>query len=77
MLQRGTGDVKRLGGLTQGDPPGLQMAILVKQFGASHPLPSLLAVCLATLVVLDYSSHGYLRYQSSYHVRSGELRMAR
>jgi hypothetical protein len=76
-LERGTGDIKCLGGLTLGDPLGLQMTILVKQFGASHPLPSLLAVCIATLFVMDYSSHGYLLYQSSYHVRSGGLRMTR
>jgi hypothetical protein len=66
-----------VGGLTLGDPLGLQVAILVKQFGASAPIPSLLALCIATLFVMDYSSHSYLLYQSPCHVRSGGLRMAR
>ena len=73
-LERAPGDVKRLGGLTLGDPLRLQRAILVKQFGTSHPLPSRLAGGIATLFVMEYSSHGYLLYQSSYHVRSGRAK---
>src|SRR5215831_13972584 len=73
-LERAPGDVKRLGGLTLGDPLRLQIAILVKQFGASHPLPSLLAVGIATLFIMEYSSHGYLLYQSASHVRSGRAK---
>src|SRR5262245_38479299 len=73
-LECSTGDVKQLGGLPLGDPLRLQGAILVKQFCPSHPLPSLLAVRIATWVVMEYSAHGYLLYQSSYHVRSGRAK---
>jgi hypothetical protein len=59
-LQRGTGDIKPLGGLTLRDPLGAQVAILVKQLGASVPIPSLLAISLVTVCVMDYSAHSYL-----------------
>src|SRR5215510_13844432 len=76
-LQRGSGDMQHLGSLTLGDPLGLQVVILVQQFGASDPIPSLLALYIATLFVMDYSSHSYLLYRSPCHARSGGLRMAR
>jgi hypothetical protein len=66
-----------VGGSTWGYALGLQVALLVKQCGAPEPIPSLLALCIASLFVMDYSSHGYLLYRSPYHVRSGGLRMAR
>jgi hypothetical protein len=69
--------MKHLGGLTLGHPLRLQGTILDKQFGALRAIPSLLTVCIAAWFVMDYSAHGYLLYQSSYHVRSGGLRMAR
>jgi len=77
LLQRGSGDMQHLGSLTLGDPLGLQVVILVKQFSASAPIPALLALYIATLLVMDYSAHNYLLYRSPCRARSGGLRMAR
>jgi hypothetical protein len=60
MLAAWYEDIKPLGGLPLGDPLGAQVAILVKQFGASVPIPSLLAISIATVCVMDYSAHSYL-----------------
>jgi hypothetical protein len=40
-LQRGSGNVQRLGGLTLGEPVGLQVAIVVKECSASEAFPAL------------------------------------
>jgi hypothetical protein len=39
-LQRAAGHIKRLGGLTQGEPLGVQIAILIEEFRASGAIPS-------------------------------------
>jgi hypothetical protein len=45
--------------------------------GTFEAIPALLAIMIATWRLLDYCCHSYLLYRSSYHVRSGGLRMAR
>src|SRR5262245_41481538 len=57
---RSAGDPDRLGCLTLREPLGLQIAVLVKQFGASDPIPSLCAISIVTLCVMDDSAHSYL-----------------
>src|SRR5262245_53772114 len=63
--------------LTLGDPLGLQVVILVKQFSASAPISALLALYFATLFAMDYSAHSSLLCRSHFRARSRGLRMAR
>ena len=48
-LQRGAGDIKPVGGLTLGEPVGLQSAILLEQCSAMDAIPSLVPISIATL----------------------------
>jgi hypothetical protein len=55
-LQRAAGHLKRLGGLTQGEPLGLQTAIRLKELGAFDALPTLVAIIVASLRILEWES---------------------
>jgi len=59
-LQRAAGHIKRLGGLTQGEPLGLQVTILRKQLSTFDAIPALVALIIATLRILDDCAHRYL-----------------
>jgi hypothetical protein len=59
-LQRATGQIKRLGGLTQGEPLGVQIAILIEEFRASRAIPSWGAIIMASWLGLDDGSHSDL-----------------
>ena len=59
-LQRRAGNVKHLGGLTLGYPLSLSVAIRVEPLSALGAIPSLLALSLVTLCVMDDSAHSYL-----------------
>ena len=61
-LQRAAGHIKRLGGLTQGEPLGLQIAVLLKELGAFDALPTLVAIIVASLRILDDGSHSDLLF---------------
>ena len=63
-LQRAAGHVKHLGRLTLGEPLGLQIAILLKQVSAFDAIPALVAILIASLLVLDYCSHSDLLFTS-------------
>ena len=75
-LQCSAGHVKHLGRLTLGEPLGLQFAIPRKQVRAFEASPALVAIIVATLLLLDYRSHSYLLFQPS-PLSYGWLRMAR
>ena len=64
-LQRAAGHVKHLGRLTLGEPLGLQIAILLKQLSAFDAIPALVAILIASLLVLDDCSHSYLLFHPS------------
>jgi hypothetical protein len=77
-LKRAAGNIKRLGGLTQGEPLGLQAAILRKQFSTFDAIPALVTILIATLLVMDYGSHSYLLVLESllwgkYMAQDGEV----
>lgn len=76
-LQGGPGDRQSLGGVTLGYPLGVSSALPGKPCGASAPLPSGLALGIATLGVVDYSAHSSLLSRSPGPVSSGKLRMRR
>jgi hypothetical protein len=59
-LQRATGHLKHRGCLTLGKALGLQIAISRKQCSAFETLPALVALIVATLLVLDDGSHSDL-----------------
>ena len=59
-LQRGARNLQRFGGLTLGDPLGLQSAILVEQGSAVGAIPSLMTIILALVPILEYSAHSDL-----------------
>jgi hypothetical protein len=59
-LQRAAGYVKNLGGLTLGEAAGLQIVVLLTELGACNAIPALVAILIATLLVVDDSSHSYL-----------------
>ena len=56
-LQRGARDMQYFGGLPLGDPLGLQGVILVEQGGTLGALPSLIAIPMAPLLVINKRSH--------------------
>src|SRR5512134_771544 len=62
-LQGRTGHIKRFGGLTLGQPLGLQGAILLEECGASDAIPTLVTTHIVTVFVIDYSAHSYLLTQ--------------
>ena len=63
-LQHTAGHVKHLGRLTLGHPLGFKLAIALKLLRPFEALPALMALCIATLRVLDDCSHSYLLLQS-------------
>src|SRR5262249_18030589 len=75
-LQRAAGNLKRLGGLTQGEPLGVQSKILIEEFSASGAIPSWAAIVIASWLGLDYGSHSDL-LGCSFAFVSVWLRMAR
>src|SRR4029453_6761981 len=62
-LQRGAGDLEPVGGLTLGEPLGLQVAILLKECSASASLPSLVTIPVATWLRIHDSAHSSLLTQ--------------
>jgi hypothetical protein len=56
-LQRAAGHIKRLGGLTQGEPLGLQVTIRRTQLSTFDAIPALVALILATWRLLDDCAH--------------------
>jgi hypothetical protein len=61
--KRGAGDLEPVGGLTLGEPLGLQVAILLKEFSASASLPSLVTITMATWLRINDSAHSSLLTQ--------------
>jgi hypothetical protein len=60
-LQRAPGPIKRRGGLTQGEPLGLQSAIRIEELRALEAIPAGGAILIALCCGLDDGSHGDLR----------------
>jgi hypothetical protein len=58
-VQRGTGHAQRLGRLTLGDPLGVQRAIPCKPVSTFAASPALIAIMIATVLVLDYRCHRF------------------
>jgi hypothetical protein len=56
-LKRATGNIKCLGGLTQGESLSLQIEILIEEFSASGTIPSWGAITIASGCGLDYGCH--------------------
>jgi hypothetical protein len=61
-LQRAAGHLKHLGRLTLGEALGFETALPFKQLSAFEALPALVAILIATLLVLAYCSHSYLLF---------------
>jgi hypothetical protein len=59
-LERAAGNIEQLGCLPMGEPLRLQIAIALKQFSASVSLPAWVTIVVASLLILDDGSHGYL-----------------
>ena len=59
-LQRGAGNVEPIGGLSLGEPSGLQVVILLKEFSASASLPSLVTITIAPWLRINDSAHSSL-----------------
>jgi hypothetical protein len=59
--KRATGNIKGLGGLTQGKPLGLQIEILIEAFSALGAIPSRGVITIASGRGLDYGCHRDLR----------------
>ena len=59
-LQRGAGHLKHLGGLPLGEALGFEIVILLQEISALEALPTLVAIIVASLLVLDYRAHHYL-----------------
>src|SRR6266516_4677701 len=75
-LQRATGHMKRLGGLTQGEPLGLQIAILIEESSASGAIPSWGKIIMASWFILFVGAYINLLVSSFAFVLAW-LRMAR
>ena len=58
--QRAPGHVQRLGGVPLGETLGLPIAILRKELGAFDAIPALVAIIVASLRLLEDSSHSDL-----------------
>jgi len=56
-LPRATGPIKRLGGLTEGEPLGVQIAILIEECSASGAIPSWGTIRMASWLGLDDGAH--------------------
>jgi len=59
-LQRAARYLRRLGGLTLGESLGLQVAVLRQQLSTFDAIPTLVALIIATLRILDNCAHRYL-----------------
>jgi hypothetical protein len=59
-LKRAAGNLQRLGRLTQGDPLGLQITILIEEGSASGAIPVWVTITIALWMGLDYGSHSDL-----------------
>jgi len=59
-LQRGARHLQPLGGLPLGQPFGLQVTILPKEFGALEAIPALVTIFMAALLIIDDSAHSSL-----------------
>jgi hypothetical protein len=59
-LQRGARHLQPLGGLPLGQPCGLQVTILPKEFGALEAIPALVTIFMAALLLIDDSAHSSL-----------------
>jgi len=59
-LERATGHSKRLGRLTQGEPLGLQLAILIEEGSTLGAIPTWVTISVAALLLLDDSCHSDL-----------------
>ena len=71
-----SGHIKRLGGLTQGEPLGLQIALLIEEFSAVGAIPAWVTIRVAALLLLDDGCHSDLLVASFALVLSWR-RMAR
>ena len=59
-LERAAGHIEQLGCLPMGEPLRLQIAIALKQYSASGSLPVGVMIVVASLLILDDCSYGYL-----------------
>jgi hypothetical protein len=59
-LKRTPGNLKRFGRLTQGEPLGLQIEILIEEFSALGAIPSWGAIIIPSGFGLDDGSHSDL-----------------
>ena len=59
-LQRGAGHLKHLGALPLGEALGFEIVILLQEVSALEALPTLVAIIVASLLLLDYRAHRYL-----------------
>jgi hypothetical protein len=59
-LQRGAGHLKHLGDLPLGEALGFEIVILLQEVSALEALPTLVAIIVASLLILDYRAHRYL-----------------
>jgi len=59
-LQCGSGNVQPFGGLSLGQPLGVQLVILLEEFGAPDALPTLVPINLAPLFISNDSAHSNL-----------------
>jgi hypothetical protein len=64
-LQCGVGNLKPVGGLTLGDPLGLQVAILFEEGSTSEALPALVTINMAPWLCIHDSAHSSLLTQPS------------
>jgi hypothetical protein len=63
--KRGAGNLKPVGGLTLGDPLGLQVAILFEEGSTSEALPALVTINMAPWLCIHDSAHSSLLTQPS------------
>jgi hypothetical protein len=59
-LQCGAGNLKHLGGLPLRDALSFEIVILLQQLSALDAIPTLVAIIVASLRLLDYRAHRYL-----------------
>jgi hypothetical protein len=59
-LRRGAGHLKHLGDLPLGEALGLEFVIRLQEVSTLEALPTLVAILVASLLLLDYRAHRYL-----------------
>jgi hypothetical protein len=62
-LQRATGNVKHLGRLTLGKALSVAITLPLSPLSAFDALPALVAIIVASLLILDDCAHSYLLFQ--------------